>query len=188
MGDMIEHSTPIGERSSTRVRVPLIVDTDPGVDDAFALAVAAGSSEVDLLAVTTTHGNVDVARTTENACRVLGRLGRDDVPVGRGADRPLIHPAPHRAEHVHGDDGLGGVAAGFGPPIAASPGTAVELLASTIATAPAPPVLVAIGPLTNVAALFAAHPGVESRLARLVVMGGAIGAGGNVTAAGEFNV
>lgn len=168
--------------------VPLIIDTDPGIDDAFAIAVAAGSPEAELLAVTTTHGNVDLERTTANACRVLGRLGRDDVPVGRGADRPLVHAAAHRANDVHGDDGLGGAAAGFGPPVAESGVRAVELLASTIVGAAEPPVLVAIGPLTNVAVLFAAHPELEDRLARLVVMGGAVGVGGNVSPAAEFNV
>lgn len=168
--------------------VPLIIDTDPGIDDAFALAVAAGSPEAELLAVTTTHGNVDLDRTTDNACRVLGLLGRDDVPVGRGADRPLVHPAPRRAADVHGDDGLGGASDRFGPAVPESGRRAVDLLASTIDASPEPPVLVAIGPLTNVAALLAARPDLEARLARLVIMGGAIGVGGNVSPAGEFNV
>src|SRR5919201_96809 len=89
---------------------PLIIDTDPGVDDAFALALACASDEVDLLAVTTVFGNVPLETTTRNALRVLALCGREDVPVAAGASRPLVHPQPRRAEYAHGSDGLSGYA------------------------------------------------------------------------------
>ncbi|MDL5157021.1 nucleoside hydrolase [Actinomycetospora termitidis] len=167
---------------------PLIIDTDPGVDDAFALAVAARAPEVDLLAVTTVHGNVGVEQTTENARRLLGTFGRPDVPVGRGADRPLVHLLDRRADDVHGDDGLGGKSLDFGPPVEESPRRAVELMISVLEAATEPVTIAAIGPYTNVATLLSARPDLESRIGRFVLMGGSIAYGGNVTAAAEFNV
>jgi len=170
------------------VSTPLIIDTDPGVDDAFALAVAAGSPEVDLLAVSTVFGNVDLETATGNARRVLALVGRTDVPVGRGAKRPLVHPVPHRAEHVHGDDGLGGRAADFPSPGPPPVGRAQDLLVATLSSATGPVVLAAIGPLTNVALLLATRPDLAERIARLVIMGGSVAVGGNVSAAAEFNL
>jgi pyrimidine-specific ribonucleoside hydrolase len=167
---------------------PLIVDTDPGVDDAFALVVAARSPELDLRAVTTVFGNVDLAGTTANAGRVLGMLDRRDVPIGRGADRPLVHPTTRRAEHVHGDDGLGGTADAFGPVGDGPAGRAIDVATRVLETADEPVVLAAIGPLTNVALLLATRPDLADRIGRLVVMGGALGEGGNITMGAEFNV
>ncbi|MBB4908114.1 nucleoside hydrolase [Actinophytocola algeriensis] len=167
---------------------PLIIDTDPGVDDAFALALACAAPEVDLIGVTTVFGNVGLALTTRNALRVLALYGRDDVPVAAGAEQPLVHPHPHRARHVHGADGLSGQAETLPERATGVAGVdAVSLLVSLLESAPAPVTIVPIGPLTNIALLLAAHPGVRSKIARLVVMGGALG-GGNVTAAAEFNI
>ena len=90
-------------------RIPLVIDTDPGIDDALAILLALASPEVDLQLVTTVHGNVDLALTTENALRVLHLAGRSDVPVAAGARASLILPQPERAGHVHGAEGLGGV-------------------------------------------------------------------------------
>src|SRR5918997_583247 len=85
--------------------VPLVIDTDPGIDDALALLLALASPEVDLRLVTTVHGNVELDRTTENALRVLHLAGRSDVPVAAGAVTSLVHAQPERAGHVHGEAG-----------------------------------------------------------------------------------
>jgi pyrimidine-specific ribonucleoside hydrolase len=167
---------------------PLIIDTDPGVDDAFALALACAAPEVDLLGVTTVFGNVGLAQTTSNALRVLALCGRDDVPVAAGAERPLVYPHQHRARHVHGSDGLSGRAGTLPERATGVAGVdAVSLLVSLLEAAPSPVTVVPIGPLTNIALLLAAHPAARSKIDRLVVMGGAL-AGGNVTAAAEFNI
>jgi len=166
---------------------PLIIDTDPGVDDAYAIALAARAPEADLRAVTAVFGNVDLPTTTTNARRLLGMLGRGDVPLGVGADRPLIHPTTQRAADVHGDDGLGGVAERFGPLGPEPAGRALDVIAQVLESSESV-VLAAIGPLTDVALLLATRPDLGERIARLVVMGGSIGAGGNVSPAAEFNV
>jgi pyrimidine-specific ribonucleoside hydrolase len=166
----------------------LIIDSDPGVDDAFAIALAALDPEVDLLGVTTVFGNVPVQSTTRNALRVLALCGRDDVPVAVGAARPLVHPHPHRARYAHGADGLSGRSAALPEPAHGVVDVgAVEFIASLLTAAEEPVTLAPIGPLTNVALLLAAHPEVKPKIDRIVIMGGALG-GGNVTARAEFNV
>ncbi|WP_106613671.1 nucleoside hydrolase [Saccharothrix carnea] len=169
------------------MRTPLIIDTDPGVDDAFALAVAAASPEVELIGVTTVFGNVSLENTTRNALRLLALLGRDDVPVGVGASRPLVHPHPHLSS-AHGSDGLSGYADTL-PEATRGPDArdAVTLLRELLEQAARPVTIVPIGPLTNIALLLAAHPDLKPKIGRLVVMGGGVG-GGNVTATAEFNV
>ncbi|NUT49113.1 MAG: nucleoside hydrolase [Saccharothrix sp.] len=166
---------------------PLIIDTDPGVDDAFALALAAASPEVELIGVTTVFGNVSLDDTTRNALRLLTLLGREDVPVGVGASRPLVHPHPHLSS-AHGSDGLSGFAHTL--PEATrdvDPRDAVTLMRDLLDRAERPVTIVPIGPLTNIALLLAAHPHVKPKIGRLVVMGGGV-EGGNVTAAAEFNL
>jgi len=168
--------------------IPLVIDTDPGVDDAVALLVALRSPEVRLEAVTTVFGNADVATTTTNALRLLALGGRPDVPVAAGASRPLVHPQPFRAAEWHGADGLGGHADRLPRPATGTDARdAVTLLADVLAAATEPVTVAAIGPLTNVALLLAAHPSLAARIGRLVIMGGALG-GGNTTPAAEFNL
>lgn len=168
--------------------IPLIIDTDPGVDDAVALLLAAGSPEVELLAVTTVFGNVELERTTDNARRLLALAGRPDVPVAAGAARPLVHVQPTDAADWHGADGLGGGASTLPEPTAAlHPRGAVELMAELLRASGQPVTIAAIGPLTNVALLLAVHPELADRIGRLVVMGGSM-AVGNTTGAAEFNV
>jgi pyrimidine-specific ribonucleoside hydrolase len=166
---------------------PLVIDTDPGIDDAVAILLALASPEVDLRLVTTVHGNVELARTTENALRVLHLAGRSDVPVAAGARSPLVHPRPERAGHGHGTAGLGGVEL---PPSPArvDPRPAVVALAELLESSAEPVTVAAIGPLTNLALLLAVYPDAAARIDRLVVMGGSAARGGTVTAAAEFNV
>ena len=163
---------------------PIILDCDPGHDDAIALLLALASEEVDVLAVTTTFGNQTLEKTTANALRVLELVGRTDVPVAAGAAHPLSSATPVVAAHVHGDSGLDGPVL---PPAATAVTSddAVGFMADVIAAAGRPVTLVPTGPLTNVAAYLAAHgaDGIE----RIVLMGGAI-AEGNITPAAEFNV
>src|SRR5919201_950678 len=157
---------------------PVLLDCDPGHDDAIALLLALGSPELELLGVTTVAGNQTVEKTTANAIRVL-ELAGVDVPVAAGADRPLGRE-PCVAAYVHGETGLDGP--DLPPPRAEPVGQhAVDFLAEQIAGV----TLIATGPLTNIALLLAGHPG--ARPERLVLMGGAI-AEGDVTPAAEFNI
>ena len=167
--------------------IPLVIDTDPGIDDALAILLALASPEVDLRLVTTVHGNVELAQTTENALRVLHLAGRSDVPVAAGARESLVHAQPERAGHVHGTAGLGGVELAPSP-AAVDPRPAVVALAELLTTSPEPVTVAAVGPLTNIALLLRVYPEAAARIGRLVVMGGSAWRGGNVTAAAEFNV
>ena len=163
----------------------IILDCDPGHDDAIALLLALASPEVELLAVTTVHGNQTLAKTTANALRVLEFAGRSDVPVGAGADRPLRREA-FVAEYVHGESGLDGPAL---PPPSTSPVElhAVDFIAEIVLAGSEPVTLVPTGPLTNIGLFLARHPEAAAQVARIVLMGGAIGEG-NVTPAAEFNI
>ena len=162
---------------------PVIIDCDPGHDDAIALLLALASPEVALLGVTTVHGNQTLAKTTANAIRVLDLAGRADVAVAAGADRPLVRELIV-ASHVHGDSGLDGPA--LPPPSRSARGEgAVDFMVRTIAASPAPVTLVPTGPLTNIAQLLARTGG--ANVERIVLMGGAI-AEGNMTPAAEFNI
>jgi pyrimidine-specific ribonucleoside hydrolase len=166
---------------------PLVIDTDPGIDDALALLLALASPEVDLRLVTTVHGNVDLDLTTDNALRVLHLAGRSDVPVAAGAATSLVVPQRERAGHVHGVAGLGGVVLPPSP-ASADPRPAVVALAELLLASEEPVTVAAIGPLTNIALLLAVYPQAAARIGRLVVMGGSAARGGNVTGAAEFNV
>ena len=164
---------------------PILIDCDPGHDDAIALLLALASPELDLLGVTTVAGNQTLEKTTANAIRVLEFVGRGDVAVAAGAERPLVRE-PFVAAYVHGETGLDGPAL---PPPEAAPVDrhAVDFLAERVLAASDPVTLVPIGPLTNVALLFATQPEAAARLERVVLMGGSI-AEGNVTPAAEFNI
>ena len=164
---------------------PILLDCDPGHDDAIALLLALASPELELLGVTTVSGNQTLEKTTANALRVLELVGRPDVPVAAGADRPLAREL-FVAAYVHGDSGLDGPAL---PPPAGRPVEqhAVDFLAQAVLGSDRPVTLVPTGPLTNVALLLARHPEAAARVERIVLMGGAI-AEGNVTPAAEFNI
>jgi pyrimidine-specific ribonucleoside hydrolase len=166
------------------VTTPIVIDTDPGVDDAVAIMLALASPEVELKAVTSVFGNVALDATTANAGRLLAFCDRADVPLAAGAARPLVHPQAERAGEVHGWDGLGGRATTLPEPVAPQPQPAVELLASVLRAADQPVTLVPIGPLTNIALLLAVHPELAGRIARIVWMGGSLGAGNTVDTTG----
>ena len=157
---------------------PILIDCDPGHDDAIALLLALASPEVELIGVTTTHGNQTLEKTTANAIRVLEAAGCGEIPVAAGADRPLVREL-YVAAYVHGETGLDGPAL---PPPQARPVEqhAADFLAERLGPGV---VLVPTGPLTNVA--LALERG--ARPERIVLMGGAIGEG-NVTPAAEFNI
>jgi pyrimidine-specific ribonucleoside hydrolase len=171
---------------SSPASTPILIDCDPGIDDAVALLYACASPELRLLGVSTVAGNVDLGHTTRNAGRILALAGRADVPVAAGAGRPLVRTSPGRAEDVHGEDGVHRAALPE-PAAEPDPRPAIDLLADAIGGSPEPVTLVAIGPLTNVALLYAVHPEVAGTLDRVVVMGGSATVG-NTTEAAEFNV
>ena len=164
-------------------RTRVVIDTDPGVDDAVAILLALASPEIDVLALTTVAGNVSLEKTTLNARRLLELAGRDDVLVAAGCPQPLAGPSGDASE-VHGSDGLGDLL-WEEPKIALHPRHAVDLLAELIG--PGPLTIVAIGPLTNLATLLERHPGIDRDVERVVLMGGA-SFEGNVTPAAEFNI
>ena len=162
----------------------IILDCDPGHDDALALLLALARPDVRLLAVTTVAGNAPLAQTTRNALRVLTLLGRTDVPVAAGADRPLdgvLRIAPE----VHGASGLDGAELPE-PAVEAVEASALEF-ASALLQAEDGVTIVATGPLTNVARLISARADLLPRIEAIVLMGGAIGEG-NWTASAEFNI
>jgi inosine-uridine nucleoside N-ribohydrolase len=164
----------------------VILDCDPGHDDAIALLLALGSpSEIELLGVTTVSGNQTLEKTTANAIRVLDHVGRDDVPVAAGAPRPLVRER-QVAENVHGETGLDGPDLP-GPSREPADEHAIDWIARTLEASPEPVTLVPTGPLTNVALLLARYPELQPKVERIVLMGGAIGLG-NVTPAAEFNI
>ena len=164
--------------------VRLVIDTDPGVDDAHAILMALAHPDVRVEAITAVAGNVDVHKTTANACHILDAAGRD-VPVFSGADAALIARNPP-ADYVHGNDGLGD---SHLPPSKrqVSNEHAVNALIRLANENPGELTLVAIGPLTNIALATCLDPSLPSKYKKLVVMGGAIRAQGNTTPLAEFN-
>ncbi len=165
----------------------LVIDTDPGVDDAHALMLAFAHPAAQVEAITTVAGNVSLARTTANACTILDVLGKD-VPVYAGCDRAIVSTTQD-ASDVHGSDGLGDSGYPASPRQVAGE-HAVHALIRMANEAPGDLTLVAIGPLTNIALATRLHPSLPQKYKHLVVMGGAIRAMGNMAAnpAAEFNV
>jgi inosine-uridine nucleoside N-ribohydrolase len=164
---------------------PILLDCDPGHDDAIAILLALASPEVELLGITTVAGNTTLPNATANALRVLELAGREEISVAAGADRPLVREL-EVAAYVHGESGLDGPVL---PPPRSRPVDvdAVDFLAERILGSPRPVTLVPTGPLTNVALLLARRREAAALLDRIVLMGGAI-AEGNTTPAAEFNV
>src|SRR5919109_3338558 len=164
----------------------LIIDTDPGVDDAHAILMALAHPDVQVEAITTVNGNVDLALTTSNALKILD-VAKKDVPVYRGCDRPLIN-RPKNADFVHGADGLGdcGIPASKKQIQTEHAADALVRLADD---EPGEFTLVTIGPLTNLAVALSLDPDLPRKFKQLVIMGGAIYAKGNTeSVSAEFNI
>lgn len=164
---------------------PVVIDTDPGIDDAIALALACASPELRILGVTATAGNSPVSRTATNALAVLEACGRPDIPVHAGAERPLRRE-PRFSEEIHGSDGLGDCG-WTAPGGALATRTAAEFLAEHAAAHAGQLRIIALGPLTNVATALRLYRNQMQGVGGLVWMGGAYREPGNVTPHAEFN-
>lgn len=165
----------------------IIIDTDPGQDDAFAILLALASPEVELLGITTVAGNVPLSLTHRNARQVLELAGRSEVPVFAGCARPMAVPLV-TAEHVHGATGLDGAELPE-PVMPLQDRHAVEFIIDTLMKEPEGSVtLCPLGPLTNIGTALTKAPEIASRIRRIVLMGGGLFEGGNITPAAEFNI
>ena len=165
----------------------LIIDCDPGVDDAVALMLAFGAGELELLAVTTVGGNVPVVKTARNARMLRQIAGREDVPVFMGAEQPLRRTLG-TATDFHGVEGTGDLAV-FEPDLPCADGHAADAIVEMVMSRPARSVAMAVlGPMTNLALALRKEPALAERLGPVAVMGGARSEGGNITASAEFNI
>jgi len=162
----------------------IVLDTDPGHDAAIAILLALASPEVEVLGITSVSGNQTLEKTTANALKILEFVDRTDIPVHVGCERPLVREQ-WAAAYVHGESGLDGPDLPD-PTTKPAEGHAIDFIAKTVEENDGV-VLVPVGPLTNIGLLLARYPGIEKRIARVVLMGGAI-AEGNVTPAAEFNI
>jgi pyrimidine-specific ribonucleoside hydrolase len=165
-------------------KIPVIIDCDPGHDDAIALIMACCAANIEIRAVTTVCGNQTVDKTTLNALKILCFLGKR-IPVARGADHPLVRPLVVAAD-VHGVSGLGGVILPD-PSFVIEKENAVEMMKKVISRSETPITMVCTAPLTNMAILLTAYPELKKNINRICLMGGGIGHG-NRTAAAEFNI
>ncbi|MFN3857384.1 MAG: nucleoside hydrolase [Caulobacter sp.] len=165
----------------------LIIDCDPGVDDAVALLLAFASPELDLRGITTVAGNVSAPLTARNARIIRQIAGRADVPVFAGCTRPMVRE-PVEAGHFHGESGLGDLPL-FEPSANDPRGHAVRFIIRTLMdSAPGEVAIAVTGPLTNLAMAMVLEPAIIDRLGPIAVMGGARAEGGNITASAEYNI
>lgn len=168
-------------------RRKIIIDTDPGQDDAFAILLALASPEIEVLGLTAVAGNVPLPLTERNARIICELAGRSDIRVFAGCDRPLARPLV-TAEHVHGKTGLDGPAM-VEPTMPLEAQHGVDFIIETLRREPAHTVtLCPLGPLTNIAEAFRRAPDVAGRVQQIVLMGGAYFEVGNITPAAEFNI
>jgi non-specific riboncleoside hydrolase len=166
-------------------RRPIIIDTDPGIDDALAIAIALYSNELDVKLITTVAGNVGIDKTTYNALRLLKFFEKESIPVAVGADRPLIRPYED-ASYIHGKSGMEGY--DFeDPTVKPIDENAVNAMRRIIMESKEPITIVAIGPLTNVALLLKVYPEVKENIKEVVMMGGSLSRG-NKGVMSEYNV
>lgn len=169
---------------TTKIRTPIILDTDPGIDDAVAIAAAIFHEDIDLRLITTVAGNVSLEKTTLNALKLVEFFGRD-IPVAQGASRPLTRQLDD-ASHIHGHSGMDGYT--FAEPTrSVLPCHAIEAMRDTLMASKEPITIVPIGPLTNIALLLTIYPECRSKIDRIVLMGGSASRG-NHTPNAEFNI
>jgi inosine-uridine nucleoside N-ribohydrolase len=164
----------------------LIIDTDPGIDDAMAIFYAAAAPDIDLLGLTTIFGNVTTKTATRNALRLLEAAGLD-LPVAHGAEAPLVLPPFTPSAHVHGDEGFGDIPAATpkGKPVEED---AADFLIRMAREHKGELVLCPIGPLTNIAIAIQRDPEFAQNVKRIVIMGGSLEEGGNITPHAEANI
>ena len=167
---------------------PIIIDCDPGQDDAVMLLLACAAPELDIIGVTTVAGNVPLDLTQRNARLILELAGRGDIPVYAGCERPLVRD-PITAEAVHGMTGIDGYPISE-PATPLADGHAIDFIIETClaASTDVSITLVPTGPLTNIAAAFDRVPEITAKIEQIVLMGGAFGVGGNMSPAAEFNI
>ena len=170
---------------SEEKRIKIILDCDPGHDDAVAILLAAGSPKIELLGITTESGNQTIDKTTRNALNVLQWIGRGDIPVYRGCERPMVR-AKITAGDIHGETGLDGPV--FPPlELKLQEKHAVNYIVDTLTAAKEPITMVTTGPMTNLGMALRMRPAIAEKIERIVLMGGSY-QNGNVTPAAEFNI
>ena len=171
---------------------PVIIDTDPGIDDVAALLLALASPELEVVALTTIYGNSSVNACTSNALHLLKTAGRLDIPVYRGASKPLLRPANEGwASHIHGSDGLGGISdveetTGAADPISGK--HAALAMIETVMARPGEVTILALGRMTNVALALTLEPEFAGSVREVIVMGGAVTVPGNVSQVATANL
>ncbi|WP_172329188.1 nucleoside hydrolase [Mangrovicoccus sp. HB161399] len=166
--------------------IPVIIDTDPGQDDAFAILLALAAPEIDVLGLTTVAGNMGLPQTTDNARRIVELAGHGALPVHAGCARPLMR-APRPVPEIHGETGIDGwdwAEAAEGP----APGHGVDFIIDTVLAHPEPVTMILLGPQTNFAMALRRAPEIAENIARVVFMGGGYFEGGNMTPAAEYNI
>ena len=181
----LEQTPAAAEQPTSSKPARVIIDTDPGVDDAFALLLAMRSPELKIEGITAVAGNVPLELTLPNALRMVEIAGRTDIPVAAGAKGPLTRRLV-TAAYVHGENGLGG-AVFPEPKTKPASEPAAEFIRGTVRKHPGEITLITIGPLTNVAMALNMDPDLTGMIPRIVMMGGSL-SGGNITPAAEFNV
>ncbi len=171
--------------TSTRAQ-KVIIDCDPGIDDAMAIILAMEYSDIEILGITTVFGNAGLEQATENALKIVELSGKT-IPVYQGAERPLVIPPGNPPDFVHGLDGLGNTNQAKSH-LQVEPGSAADYIVETINTYPGEITILAVGRLTNLANALALDPGIAAKVKDVVLMGGTLHVPGNVSPVGEANI
>ena len=162
----------------------VLIDCDPGIDDAYALLYALADDNLDVRLISTVSGNVNVDVNTDNAQRIV-KIAKKSVPIVKGANRPLVK-APHYAEHVHGKNGMNNYVYKNNDKMELLDKTFLQAYYDEITKAEKPVIIAAVGPLTNIANLLLSYPQIKDKIKYITIMGGGL-KGGNTTIAAEFN-